>query len=123
MDVTYQKENQDPNDPNTYFMPRPLTNLTLEDEMQSLAPITDFVVENLLKRDRPQLYMLTGAGTRSTLRILNHGLGTTQFSEEINVRLRILYSLVVSSFSSRFRCYNTNHVSATCTDDYYHYYY
>lgn len=60
--------------PLVYFKPRPLKNLLLVDELESLAPLIDAKVLNLADEDSPRIYTLCGRGSRSTLRILNQGL-------------------------------------------------
>ena len=61
--------------PRAYFRPRPLDNLTLVDELESLDPIIDAKVMNLLPNsDSPQIYAACGRGARSTFRVLRHGL-------------------------------------------------
>jgi splicing factor 3B subunit 3 len=61
--------------PATYFRPRPLENLALADEIESLNPILDAKVLNLFPNsDTPQIFTLNGRGSRSMLRTLRHGL-------------------------------------------------
>ena len=61
--------------PRVYFRPRPLENLALADELESLNPILDSKVLNLLPNsDTPQIFTLNGRGSRSVLRTLRHGL-------------------------------------------------
>lgn len=61
--------------PRAYFRPRPLDNLVLADELESLDPIVDAKVMNLLPNsDTPQIFTACGRGPRSTLRMLRHGL-------------------------------------------------
>ncbi|EPT04569.1 hypothetical protein FOMPIDRAFT_95487 [Fomitopsis schrenkii] len=61
--------------PFAYFRPRPLDNLTVVDEMESLCPILDAKVMNLLPNsDTPQIFAACGRGARSTFRVLRHGL-------------------------------------------------
>ena len=61
--------------PRAYFRPRPLDNLTLVDELDSLCPIIDSKVMNMLPNsDTPQIFAACGRGARSTFRTLRHGL-------------------------------------------------
>ncbi|KAJ3510268.1 hypothetical protein NLJ89_g4774 [Agrocybe chaxingu] len=61
--------------PRAFFRPRPLENLVIADELESLDPILDSKVLNLLPNsDTPQIFTACGRGPRSTLRILRHGL-------------------------------------------------
>ncbi|KAF9039587.1 mono-functional DNA-alkylating methyl methanesulfonate N-term-domain-containing protein, partial [Rhodocollybia butyracea] len=58
-----------------YFCPRTLKNLTLADEIESLDPILDSKVLNILpKSDTPQIFAACSCGSRSSLRMLRHGL-------------------------------------------------
>ena len=61
--------------PRAYFHPRGLDNLTLVDELESLDPIVDAKVLNILPNsDSPQIFAACGRGARSSLRMLRHGL-------------------------------------------------
>lgn len=60
--------------PAATFRPRPLDNLVLADELDSLNPIIDAKVANFLGEDTPQIYTACGRGARSTVRILRQGL-------------------------------------------------
>ncbi|EIM81285.1 uncharacterized protein STEHIDRAFT_86633 [Stereum hirsutum FP-91666 SS1] len=61
--------------PRAHFRPHPLDNLALADELESLAPVIDSKVMNLLPNsDTPQIFTACGRGARSTFRTLRHGL-------------------------------------------------
>ena len=61
--------------PRAYFRPRPLDNLALADELESLDPIVDSKVMNILPNsDAPQIFTACGRGARSSFRMLRHGL-------------------------------------------------
>ena len=61
--------------PRAYFRPRGLDNLALADELESLDPIVDAKVMNILPNsDTPQIFTACGRGARSTFRMLCHGL-------------------------------------------------
>ncbi|KAF8580455.1 hypothetical protein K439DRAFT_1654330 [Ramaria rubella] len=61
--------------PRAYFRPRALENLLLAEELESLDPIIDARVLNLLPNsDIPQIFTVCGRGPRSTFRMLRHGL-------------------------------------------------
>ncbi|KIO30290.1 hypothetical protein M407DRAFT_5673 [Tulasnella calospora MUT 4182] len=60
--------------PAVHFRPRPLENLLLQDEMESLDPIIDAKVLNFFNTDTPQIFAACGRGARSTFRTLRHGL-------------------------------------------------
>ena len=61
--------------PRAYFRPRPLDNLALADELESLDPIVDSKVMNILPNsDTPQIFTACGRGARSSFRMLRHGL-------------------------------------------------
>ena len=63
------------------FMPQVLRNLLMIDEMESLAPLCDMQVEDLCREETPQIYTACGRGSRSSLRILRHGLAVTAMAE------------------------------------------
>ncbi len=61
--------------PTAFFKPRPLENLVVADELESLDAILDAKVLNLLPNsDTPQIFAACGRGARSSLRTLRHGL-------------------------------------------------
>ena len=57
-----------------------LKNLAVMDEIQSLAPITDTIVEDMTHEGTPQIYSLCGRGNRSSLRVLRHGISVTEMA-------------------------------------------
>ncbi|KAJ3129900.1 Splicing factor 3B subunit 3 [Nowakowskiella sp. JEL0407] len=61
-----------------YFNPRGFRNLNPVDEMDSFAPLIDSKVINISNDDSPQIYTLCGRGSRSSFRILRHGLEVTE---------------------------------------------
>ena len=63
-----------------FFAPRPLRNLVLVDELESLSPIMGSHIADLANEDTPQLYSACGRGPRSTLRVLRHGLEVTEMA-------------------------------------------
>lgn len=63
-----------------FFAPRPLKNLVMVDEMDSLSPIMSFQIADLANEDTPQLYTLCGRGPRSSLRVLRHGLEVSEMA-------------------------------------------
>merc|ERR1711962_1599987 len=63
-----------------FFAPRPLRNLVLVDELESLSPILHTQIADLANEDTPQLYCACGRGPRSTLRVLRHGLEVTEMA-------------------------------------------
>ncbi|MGH0133154.1 UNVERIFIED_CONTAM: hypothetical protein FKN15_061304 [Acipenser sinensis] len=52
-----------------FFQPRPLKNLVLVDEQESLSPIMSCQIADLANEDTPQLYVACGRGPKSTLRV------------------------------------------------------
>lgn len=61
--------------PHALFWSHPLDNLVLADEVESLSPIIDSKVLNVLPNsDAPQIFAACGRGARSTFRTLRHGL-------------------------------------------------
>jgi splicing factor 3B subunit 3 len=63
------------------FVPSPiLRNLALADEVESLAPITDMMVDDVCGLGSPQIVTLCGRGNRSSLRVLKHGVAVTEMA-------------------------------------------
>ncbi len=63
-----------------YFQPRTLTNLALLDEQESLSPVTELLVRDLVGEQAPQIYALCGRGPRSALRVLRQGLAVAEIA-------------------------------------------
>ena len=63
-----------------FFEARPLKNLVLVDELDSLSPITSCQIADLANEDTPQLYVACGRGPRSTIRVLRHGLEVSEMA-------------------------------------------
>ena len=63
-----------------FFAPRPLRNLVLVDELESLSPILHAQIADLANEDTPQIYAACGRGPRSTLRVLRHGLEVSEMA-------------------------------------------
>ncbi|XP_057366766.1 splicing factor 3B subunit 3-like [Daphnia carinata] len=63
-----------------FFAPRPLKNLVLVDEMESLSPVLTCHIADLANEDTPQLYALCGRSARSSLRVLRHGLEVSEMA-------------------------------------------
>ncbi|KAK9470022.1 CPSF A subunit region-domain-containing protein [Dipodascopsis tothii] len=61
-----------------HFRPRPLDNLVLVDVIDSLHPVTDCKVDNILGEDTPQIFTVGGQGARSSFRMLRHGLEVSE---------------------------------------------
>ena len=57
-----------------------LSNLVLIEDMDSLAPITDLLVDELAGEATPQIHVLCGRGFRSSLRVLRHGVSVTEMA-------------------------------------------
>lgn len=66
--------------PLVYYTPRPLKNLLLVDELESMAPLMDAKVYNLADEESPRIYGLCGRGARSSMRILNQGLEAAELA-------------------------------------------
>eukprot|EP00668_Euglena_longa_P034958 GGOE01044886.1.p1 GENE.GGOE01044886.1~~GGOE01044886.1.p1 ORF type:complete len:1215 (-),score=437.39 GGOE01044886.1:243-3482(-) len=62
------------------FRPRALKNLLLIDDIDSLSPILDCKVLDLVREDTPQVYALCGRGPQSSLRVLRHGLAVQELA-------------------------------------------
>eukprot|EP00958_Prasinococcus_capsulatus_P017369 scaffold1954_cov364-Prasinococcus_capsulatus_cf.AAC.4 len=63
-----------------FFSPRPLKNLLLIDELDSLSPIVDMKVADLRGEETPQIYTACGRGPRSSLKILRPGLSVAEMA-------------------------------------------
>ncbi len=63
-----------------FFAPRPLQNLVLVDELDSLSPILHCQIADLAGEDSPQFYAACGRGPRSQLKILRHGLEVSEMA-------------------------------------------
>ena len=70
-----------------FFAPRPLRNLVLVDELESLSPILHTQIADLANEDTPQIYAACGRGPRSSLRVLRHGLEVGNISCRVNPAL------------------------------------
>ncbi|KAK9464366.1 CPSF A subunit region-domain-containing protein [Lipomyces arxii] len=64
--------------PAAYFHPRPLENLVLVDNMETLNPLIDAQVANLTNEDAPQIYALTGQGPRAAFKTIRNGLDVSE---------------------------------------------
>jgi len=64
-----------------YFHPRALVNLNLTQSVESMNPLMDCKVANLLDEDAPQIYSISGTGARSSFKTLKHGLSVSEFVE------------------------------------------
>ncbi len=60
------------------FVPRPLDNLFLTDELTALDPIIDAQVQNPLNSDSPQIFLACGRGPRSSFKMLRNGLDVNE---------------------------------------------
>ncbi|KAJ3149884.1 Splicing factor 3B subunit 3 [Geranomyces michiganensis] len=73
-------QGEDAEDVLVYFNPRGLRNLALVDELESVGPLIDAKTMNLTEDDSPQIFALSGRGSRSTFRILRHGLEVSEMA-------------------------------------------
>ena len=69
----FPTEASEPYEP-VFFHPRAAENVNLVESIDSMNPIMDCKVANLLEEDAPQIYSICGTGARSTFRTLKHGL-------------------------------------------------
>lgn len=108
--------------PPAFFSARPLENLILVDELDSLAPITDAKIANVLAQDTPQIITACGRGARSSLRMLRHGLEADELvSSPLGFAPTGLWvtktqeaGMLFLAFSSRYQQQLTN----ACADDF-----
>ncbi|KAI9279118.1 CPSF A subunit region-domain-containing protein [Sporodiniella umbellata] len=66
--------------PLVYFKPRPLKNLSLVDELESMAPLMESKILNLADEETPRIYAICGRGSQSTFRILNQGVEAAELA-------------------------------------------
>jgi splicing factor 3B subunit 3 len=64
-----------------YFHPRPAENLSLVQSVESMNPLMDCRITNLLEEDAPQIYSICGSGARSSFKTLKHGLSVSEIVE------------------------------------------
>ena len=64
----------------TFVPSSKLQNLALVDDIQSLAPLIDAVVDDFAGEESPQLVALCGRGHRSSMRVLRHGVSVTEMA-------------------------------------------
>eukprot|EP00922_Rhytidocystis_sp_ex-Travisia-forbesii_P054171 GHVS01080361.1.p1 GENE.GHVS01080361.1~~GHVS01080361.1.p1 ORF type:complete len:1235 (-),score=154.80 GHVS01080361.1:223-3927(-) len=63
------------------FKPRALRNLSLSDELLSLSPTTALQLVDVSSTAHPQIFAACGRGPRSSLRVLQHGLGVEEMAD------------------------------------------
>ena len=63
-----------------HYKPRELRNLSPVDELESLSPLVDAKVANLNNEETPQIYALCGRGSRSSFRMMKHGLEVSEMA-------------------------------------------
>ncbi|KAI8321068.1 splicing factor 3b, subunit 3 [Martensiomyces pterosporus] len=63
-----------------YFQPHELASLALVDEVESICPVLKSRVVNLAEEETPQIYTLCGRGSRSSLKIIRHGLEVSELA-------------------------------------------
>ena len=64
-----------------YFHPRVAENVRLVQSLDSMNPLLDCKVANLLDEDAPQIYSISGSGARSSFKTLKHGLNVSEIVE------------------------------------------
>lgn len=64
----------------TFIPSARLRNLALADEIESLAAVTDMIVDDIAGEGTPQIHTLCGRGNRSSLRVLRHGVSVTEMA-------------------------------------------
>jgi len=63
------------------FAPRAkLQNLLPLDDVESLAPLNDFLAADLINSGSTQLFTLCGTGNRASMRVLKHGLSVSEMA-------------------------------------------
>ena len=64
-----------------FFHPRQPENIRLTQSLESMNPLLDCKITNLLDEDAPQIYSISGAGARSSFKTLKHGLTVSEIVE------------------------------------------
>ena len=64
-----------------YFHTHPPENIRLVQSIDSMNPLLDCKVANLLDEDAPQIYSICGTGARSSFKTLKHGLSISEIVE------------------------------------------
>ena len=64
-----------------FFHPRVAENIALVESIDTMSPLLDCKVANLLDEDAPQIYTLCGTGARSSFKTLKHGLQVSEIVE------------------------------------------
>lgn len=57
-----------------------LQNLELLDDIPSLAPITEVIIDDFAGEESPQIVSLCGRGHRSSMRVMRHGVSVTEMA-------------------------------------------
>lgn len=57
-----------------------LVNLLITDDISSLTPITDMLIDDITQEDAKQIYALCGKSIRSSLRVLRHGVSVSEIA-------------------------------------------
>lgn len=80
MSDNYPSDPLEPHSP-AFFHPRAAENITLVESIDTMNPLLDCKVANLLDEDAPQIYTLCGTGARSSFKTLKHGLQVSEIVE------------------------------------------
>ena len=82
-EITSDDYSADPTEPYkpAFFHPRVAENVRLVQSLDSMNPLLDCKVANLLDEDAPQIYSVCGTGARSSFRTLKHGLSISEIVE------------------------------------------
>lgn len=91
-----------------------LKNLLLIDDISSLSPILDMLVDDVAGEDTPQLLSLCGKGHRSTLRTLRHGVSVSEMAmSDLPGRAQAVWTVKKSSADPHDRLIVVSTSSAT----------
>ncbi len=78
--------------------PRPLRNLALVDQLESMNPLVSSQVLNLTHDDTPQIYALCGVDNRSSMKVLRHGLSLSEMaSSELPAQANNIWTVGLSA--------------------------
>ena len=80
-----------------------LQNLLLTDDIDSLAPVTDMLVEDFTGEESKQIVALCGKGHRSSMRVLRHGVSVTEMAvSELPGRPTAVWTVKAAQDSENF---------------------
>eukprot|EP00297_Palpitomonas_bilix_P002086 CAMPEP_0113888850 /NCGR_PEP_ID=MMETSP0780_2-20120614/13123_1 /TAXON_ID=652834 /ORGANISM="Palpitomonas bilix" /LENGTH=1167 /DNA_ID=CAMNT_0000877789 /DNA_START=21 /DNA_END=3524 /DNA_ORIENTATION=- /assembly_acc=CAM_ASM_000599 len=80
MDLSRAREVKDLGTVVPFYSPRPWENISLADEIESLSPVTKMELTDVQGGSGKGLICLCGRGARSSIRVLQYGMGITEMA-------------------------------------------